>query len=81
MKPWLLKQIPLFDIPKKRIGWGDRFKEKEVANAIRNESASYDVDVDKVLELAKNQREYQQTGYLITKVSEFKKGLKKQTSH
>ncbi|RLA17073.1 MAG: restriction endonuclease subunit R, partial [Gammaproteobacteria bacterium] len=44
----------------KKEDWvGDRFKEREVANAIRNESAGYDVDVAEVLELAKNQREYQ----------------------
>jgi type I restriction enzyme R subunit len=43
----------------KKADWvGDRFKEREVANAIRQESAGYDVDVHKVLELAKNQREY-----------------------
>lgn len=44
----------------KKAEWvGDRFKEREVANAIRQESAGYDVDIGEVLELAKNQREYQ----------------------
>lgn len=44
----------------KKADWvGDRFKEREVANAIREESAGYDVDVSAVLELAKNQRDYQ----------------------
>ncbi len=44
----------------KRADWvGDRVKEKQVANAIREESAGYDVDVAEVLELAKNQHEYQ----------------------
>ncbi|WP_444940785.1 type I restriction endonuclease subunit R [Microbulbifer sp. ZKSA004] len=38
---------------------GDRFKEREVANAIREKSVGYDVDVDKVMELAKAQVEYQ----------------------
>ncbi len=37
----------------------DRFKEREVANAIRDESAGYDVDIAAVMELAKNQQEYQ----------------------
>lgn len=44
----------------KKADWvGDRFKEREVANAIREEAAGYNVDVATVLELAKNQREYQ----------------------
>ncbi|MFZ6799254.1 type I restriction endonuclease subunit R [Undibacterium sp. Di24W] len=44
----------------KKADWvGDRFKEREVANAIRQELEGYDVDITKVLELAKNQREYQ----------------------
>jgi type I restriction enzyme R subunit len=44
----------------KRADWvGDRIKERQVANAIREESAGYDVDIDAVLELAKNQHEYQ----------------------
>lgn len=43
----------------KKADWiGDRFKEREVANAIRNESAGYDIDITEVLELAKNQPEY-----------------------
>ena len=43
----------------KKADWvGDRIKEKQVANAIREESAGYDVDVADVLELAKNQHEY-----------------------
>jgi len=44
----------------KKEGWiGNRFKEREVANAVREESARYNIDVDKVLDLIKNQREYQ----------------------
>lgn len=44
----------------KKAEWvGDRFKEREVANAIREESKGYDVNIADVLELAKNQREYQ----------------------
>ena len=44
----------------KKADWvGDRFKEREVANAIREESRDYDVNIDHILELAKNQREYQ----------------------
>ena len=43
----------------KKADWvGDRFKEKEVANAIRQESAGYDVNIADVLELVKNQKEY-----------------------
>jgi type I restriction enzyme R subunit len=44
----------------KKADWvGDRFKEREVANAIRQELDGYEVDIATVLELAKNQREYQ----------------------
>jgi type I restriction enzyme R subunit len=44
----------------KRADWvGDRIKERQVANAIREESVGYDVDIADVLELAKNQHEYQ----------------------
>lgn len=44
----------------KKADWvGDRFKEREVANAIRTEVAGYSVDVNDIVELAKNQREYQ----------------------
>jgi type I restriction enzyme R subunit len=44
----------------KKADWvGDRFKEREIANAIREEAAGYNVDVAAVLELAKNQRDYQ----------------------
>jgi type I restriction enzyme R subunit len=46
----------------KKEGWiGNRFKEREVANAIREATGSYNVnvDVDTVLNLVKNQREYQ----------------------
>ena len=43
----------------KKADWvGDRIKEREVANAIRQESAGYDVDIADVLELVKNQKEY-----------------------
>jgi type I restriction enzyme R subunit len=44
----------------KKEGWIDsRFKEREVANAVREEAAGYTFDVDKVLDLIKNQHEYQ----------------------
>jgi type I restriction enzyme R subunit len=44
----------------KKADWvGDRFKEREIANAIREESAGYNVDITAILELAKNQRDYQ----------------------
>lgn len=44
----------------KKADWvGDRFKEREVANAIRTEVTGYNVDVNNIVELAKNQREYQ----------------------
>ncbi|HOY24135.1 MAG TPA: hypothetical protein PK002_13365 [Cellvibrio sp.] len=44
----------------KKADWvGDRFKEREIANAIREESAGYEVDITAILELAKNQRDYQ----------------------
>lgn len=43
----------------KKAEWlGDRFKEREIANAIRQETASYDVDIDDVMELVKAQKEY-----------------------
>ncbi len=43
----------------KKADWvGDKFKEREVANAIRQETAEYTVDIEKILELAKAQKEY-----------------------
>ncbi len=43
----------------KRADWvGDRFKEREIANAIRQETASYEIDIASVIELAKAQKEY-----------------------
>lgn len=43
----------------KKADWiGDRFKEREVANAIRQEAEGYDVDIQKVMELARTQRDY-----------------------
>ncbi|WP_031429676.1 type I restriction endonuclease subunit R [Methylomicrobium agile] len=43
----------------KKADWvGDRFKEREIANAVRQETAGYDVDVQKVMELAKAQKDY-----------------------
>lgn len=43
----------------KKADWvGDRFKEREIANAVREEAASYDVDIDKIMELAKAQKDY-----------------------
>lgn len=44
----------------KKADWvGDRFKEREIANAVREETAGYDVDIHGVMELAKAQKEYQ----------------------
>ncbi|HAU14696.1 MAG: restriction endonuclease subunit R [Pseudomonadales bacterium] len=43
---------------KKAMWKNDRFKEREIANAIREETAGYDVDIQSVMELAKAQREY-----------------------
>lgn len=44
----------------KKEGWvGNRFKEREVARVIREAAAGYNINVDDVLELVKNQREYQ----------------------
>lgn len=43
----------------KKAEWiGDRFKERELARALREETASYNVNIDDVLELARKQREY-----------------------
>ncbi|EKT64749.1 type I restriction endonuclease subunit R [Providencia burhodogranariea] len=44
----------------KKADWvGDRFKEREIANAIREETADYELDIQAVMELAKAQKEYQ----------------------
>ena len=43
----------------KKADWvGDRFKEREIANAVREETAGYDVDIQGVMELAKAQKDY-----------------------
>ncbi|EFU7149404.1 TPA: type I restriction endonuclease subunit R [Escherichia coli] len=43
----------------KKADWvGDRFKEREIANAVREETMGYDVDIQGVMELAKAQKEY-----------------------
>jgi type I restriction enzyme R subunit len=43
----------------KKAEWlGDRFKEREIANAIREETASYEVDIVEVMVLIKAQKEY-----------------------
>lgn len=43
----------------KRADWlGDRFKEREIANAVREELAGYDIEVADVMELIKAQKEY-----------------------
>lgn len=43
----------------KKADWvGSRIKEREVASAIHEEAASYEVNVDEILELVKNQHEY-----------------------
>jgi type I restriction enzyme R subunit len=44
----------------KKAEWvGDRFKEREIANAVREETAGYEVNIQSVIELAKAQKEYQ----------------------
>lgn len=44
----------------KKADWvGDRFKEREIANSVREETAGYEVDIQSVMELAKAQKEYQ----------------------
>lgn len=41
----------------KRADWlGDRFKEREIANAICKETASYGIDVAAIMELIKAQK-------------------------
>lgn len=43
----------------KKADWiGDRFKEREIANAIREESKEYEIDIQQVMELVKAQKEY-----------------------
>ena len=43
----------------KKAEWlGDRFKEREIANAVREEAAGYDVNIVDVMELIKAQKEY-----------------------
>ncbi|WES91296.1 hypothetical protein [Dickeya fangzhongdai] len=43
----------------KKADWvGDRFKEREIRKALREETASYDVDIDEVIDLARQQKEY-----------------------
>jgi type I restriction enzyme R subunit len=43
----------------KKAEWlGDRFKEKEIARAIEQETAEYQVDVKAVMDLIKAQKEY-----------------------
>lgn len=44
----------------KKADWvGDRFKEREITNVLREETAGYKVDISAVMELAKMQKEYQ----------------------
>ena len=44
----------------KKADWvGDRFKEREIANAVREKTQGYKVDIKQVIELAKAQKEYQ----------------------
>ncbi|AUJ68763.1 type I restriction endonuclease subunit R [Pseudoalteromonas sp. NC201] len=43
----------------KKADWlGDKFKEREIANAVREEAAGYDVNIVDVMELIKAQKEY-----------------------
>ena len=44
----------------KKANWiGNTFKEREVTNAIREEIGAYDVDLDAIVALVKEQDEYQ----------------------
>jgi type I restriction enzyme R subunit len=43
---------------KKAEWFGDRVKEREIANAVRQETAGYDVDIETVMALIKAQKEY-----------------------
>lgn len=44
----------------KKEGWvGNRFKEREVTKVVREATAGYNINVDDVIELVKNQSEYQ----------------------
>lgn len=44
----------------KKADWvGDKFKEREIANALREETKGYDIDIKRVIDLAKAQKEYQ----------------------
>lgn len=44
----------------KKADWvGDRFKEREIVNAIRKETEGYTLDIQSLMELAKAQKEYQ----------------------
>ncbi|ASJ70672.1 type I restriction endonuclease subunit R [Granulosicoccus antarcticus] len=44
----------------KKADWvGDRFKEREVANAIREETSAYTLDIQHVMNIAKAQKDYQ----------------------
>ena len=43
----------------KKADWvGDRFKEREIANAIREETKGYELNIIDVMELVKAQKEY-----------------------
>ena len=43
----------------KKADWlGDRFKEREITNAVREQAAEYDVSIVDVMELVKAQKEY-----------------------
>jgi type I restriction enzyme R subunit len=37
---------------------GNRFKEREVRNAVREELGEYGIQADEIFEIVKNQREY-----------------------
>lgn len=57
---WLATKIDSAIRYTKKADWvGDRFKEREIANAVREETAGYEVDIQDVMELAKAQKEYQ----------------------
>ena len=44
----------------KKADWiGDRFKEREIARAVADTAAGYDINVTDVIELAKKQKDYQ----------------------
>ncbi|SFP89067.1 type I restriction enzyme, R subunit [Nitrosomonas cryotolerans] len=47
----------------KKADWvGDYFKEREIANAVREKTVGYEVNIERVMALAKAQKDYQWVG-------------------